>query len=37
LYPSGAHIQGLVESSAKERVRRAAISKAIIDRYGFKK
>jgi hypothetical protein len=37
LYPSGAHIQGLVESSAKERVRRAALSKAILDRYGFKK
>jgi hypothetical protein len=37
LYPSGAHIQGLVESTAKERVRRAAISKAILDRYGFKK
>jgi hypothetical protein len=37
LYPSGAHIQGLVESSARERVRRAAISKAILDRYGFKK
>jgi hypothetical protein len=37
LYPSGAHIQGLVESTARERVRRAAISKAILDRYGFKK
>ncbi len=37
LYPSGAHIQGLVESTAKERVRRAALSKAILDRYGFKK
>jgi hypothetical protein len=37
LYPSGAHIQGLVESTAKERVRRAALSKAILDRYSFKK
>ena len=37
LYPSGAHIQGLVESTAKERVRRAALSKAILERYGFKK
>jgi hypothetical protein len=27
----------LVESTARERVRRAAISKAILDRYGFKK
>jgi hypothetical protein len=37
LYPAGSHIQSLVESSARERVRRAAISKAILDRYGFKK
>jgi len=37
LYPAGAHIQGLVESSARERVRRASISKAILDRYGLTK
>lgn len=37
LYPSGAHIQGVVESTARERVRRAAISKGILDRYGYKK
>jgi hypothetical protein len=37
LYPAGAHIQGLVESTARERVRRAAISQGILNRYGFKK
>jgi hypothetical protein len=36
LYPSGAHIQGLVESTARERVRRAALAKGILDRYGLK-
>lgn len=36
LYPSGGHIQGLVESTARERVRRAALAKGILDRYGLK-
>jgi len=37
LYPSGAHIQGLVESTARERVRRAAIGHSMLTRYGFDK
>jgi hypothetical protein len=37
LYPSGTHIQGVVESTARERVRRAAIGYSMLTRYGFEK
>jgi Peptidase family U32 len=35
LYPAGGHIQGLVESTARERVRRAAIGVSMLTRYGL--
>ena len=35
LYPSGGHIQGVVESTARERVRRAAIGISMLTRYGL--
>ena len=37
LYPSETHIQGVVESTARERVRRAAIGYSMLTRYGFEK
>jgi len=37
LYPSGAHIQGLVESTGRERVRRASIGHSMLTRYGYEK
>ncbi len=37
LYPSGTHIQGVVESTARERVRRASIGYSMLTRYGFEK
>jgi len=36
LYPSGAHIQGVVEATARERVRRASIGIGMLNRYGLK-
>jgi len=35
LYPSGAHLQGAVEATARERVRRAAIGTGMLTRYGM--
>ena len=35
LYPSGGHIQGLVESTSRERVRRASIGVGMLKRYGL--
>jgi len=35
LYPAGAHNQSLVEATAKERVRRAAIGISMLTRYGL--
>ncbi len=35
LYPSGGHIQSVVESTARERVRRAAIGISMLTRYGL--
>ena len=35
LYPSGGHIQGLVESTGRERVRRASIGVGMLKRYGL--
>ena len=37
LYPSGTHIQGVVESTAREHVRRASIGYSVLTRYGFEK
>ena len=37
LYPAGGHIQGLVESTARERVRRATIGHSMLARYGYEK
>jgi hypothetical protein len=37
LYPAGRHIQGLVEATGRERVRRAAIGHSMLTRYGFEK
>lgn len=37
LYPAGGHIQGLLESTARERVRRAAIGHSMLTRYGLDK
>lgn len=37
LYPAGGHIQGLVESTARERVRRATIGHSMLVRYGYEK
>jgi len=36
LYPAGGHIQGLVESLSRERVRRASIGIGMLNRYGLK-
>ncbi len=36
LYPAGGHIQGLVESTARERVRRASIGHSMLTRYDYK-
>ena len=36
LYPAGGHIQGLVESTGRERVRRASIGVGMLERYGLK-
>jgi hypothetical protein len=33
LYPSGTHLQGAVEATARERVRRAAIGTGMLTRY----
>ena len=33
LYPSGGHLRGLAVDTARERVRRAEIGLAILDRY----
>jgi len=35
LYPAGGHIQGVIESTARERVRRASIGRSMLTRYGF--
>ncbi len=35
LYPSGQHLQSTVESTARERVRRAAIGTSMLTRYGL--
>ncbi|MCX6454910.1 MAG: U32 family peptidase [Actinobacteria bacterium] len=35
LYPAGGHIQGVIESTARERVRRAAIGHSMLVRYGL--
>ncbi len=35
LYPAGGHIQGVIESTARERVRRASIGHSMLTRYGF--
>ena len=35
LYPSGGHIQGVVEATARERVRRASIGIGMLNRYGL--
>jgi len=35
LYPAGGHIQGMVEATARERVRRAAIGHSMLTRYGY--
>jgi hypothetical protein len=36
LYPAGGHIQGVVESTARERVRRASIGHSMLTRYEYK-
>lgn len=36
LYPAGGHIQGVVEATARERVRRASIGIGMLNRYGLK-
>ena len=36
LYPAGRQLQGTVEATARERVRRASIAIAMLDRYGLK-
>ncbi len=35
LYPAGGHIQGLIEATGRERVRRAAIGYSMLTRYGY--
>jgi hypothetical protein len=35
LYPAGGHIQGVVESTARERVRRASIGHSMLTRYEY--
>lgn len=35
LYPAGGHIQGVIESTARERVRRATIGVSMLTRYGY--
>ena len=35
LYPAGGHIQGVIESTARERVRRASIGHSMLTRYGY--
>ena len=35
LYPSGGHIQGVVEAAAREPVRRASIGIGMLNRYGL--
>ncbi|CAB4695304.1 unannotated protein [freshwater metagenome] len=35
LYPAGGHIQGVIESTGRERVRRAAIGYSMLTRYGY--
>ena len=35
LYPAGGHIQGVVEATARERVRRASIGIGMLNRYGL--
>jgi hypothetical protein len=37
LYPAGGHIQGLVEATGRERVRRAAIGHSMLTRYGYER
>lgn len=34
IYPSGGHLAGVVEATARERVRRASIGVAMLERYG---
>ena len=35
LYPAGGHIQGVIEATGRERVRRAAIGHSMLTRYGY--
>jgi hypothetical protein len=35
LYPAGGHIQGLIEATGRERVRRAAIGYSMLTRYNY--
>jgi len=35
LYPAGGHLKAIVESTARERVRRAAIGHSMLVRYGY--
>lgn len=37
LYPAGGHIQSVIESTGRERVRRAVIGRSMLARYGFEK
>lgn len=37
LYPAGGHIQGLVEATGRERVRRAALGHSMLTRYGYER
>ena len=37
LYPAGGHIQGVIEATGRERVRRASIGHSMLTRYGFEK
>jgi hypothetical protein len=37
LYPAGGHIQGVVEATGRERIRRAAIGHSMLTRYGYER